>query len=100
VFENKDGAGDNYEVEYIHDHRNMAHGREYYIHWKGWPSSDDEWIHEDDMDLPDLIAEYLSSIPTWTSMHRTRGRGVQGQNVTPVAPGATPTILRVGFRRD
>ena len=26
--------------------------------------------------------------------------GVQGQNVTPVAPGPTPTILRVGFRRD
>jgi len=23
--------------------------------------------------------------------------GVQGQNVTPVAPGATPTILRVEF---
>ena len=25
---------------------------------------------------------------------------VQGQDVTPVAPGATPTILRVGFHRD
>jgi len=42
VFANDDGNGDNYEVEYIRDHRDMAHGREYYIHWKGWPSSDDE----------------------------------------------------------
>ena len=74
VFENNDGGGDNYEVEYIRDHRDMAQGREYYIHWKGWPSSDDEWIHEDDMDSPDLIAEYLSSKPTRTPRLRTRGR--------------------------
>ena len=68
VFENSDGNGGNYEVEYIHDHRHMAHGQEYYIYWKGWPSSDDEWIYEDDMESPDLIAEYLSSIPTQTLM--------------------------------
>ena len=74
VFENKDGAGDNYKVEYIRDHRDMAYGREYYIHWKGWPSSDDEWIHEDDMDSPDLIMEYLSSIQTGPPTRRTRGR--------------------------
>ena len=64
VFENSDGNGDNYEVEYICDHRDMAHRRKYYIHWKGWSSSDDEWIHEDDMESPDLIAKYLSSILT------------------------------------
>jgi len=52
----------------------MAHGRKYYIHWKGWPSLDDKWIYEDDMDSPNLIVEYLSSIPARTSMHRTRGR--------------------------
>ena len=74
VFTNDDGKGDNYEVAYIRDHRDMAHRREYYIHWKGWPSSDDEWIHEDDMDSPDLIMEYLSSIPTRKPMQRTRGR--------------------------
>jgi len=74
VFENKDGAGDNYEVKYIRDYRDMAYGREYYIYWKGWPSSDNEWIHEDDMDSPDLIAKYLSSIPARMSMQQTRGR--------------------------
>ena len=66
VFENDDGKGDNYEVEYIRDHRVTMHGWEYYIHWKGWPTSDDKWIHESDMDLPDLITEYLSSILTPT----------------------------------
>ena len=64
VFENHDRGSDNYELEYIRNHRDKAHGREYYIHWKGWSSSDDEWIHKDDMDSLNLIAEYFSSIPT------------------------------------
>ena len=71
VFENNNGGGDNYEMEYIHDHRDMAQEREYYIHWKGGPSLDDEWIHEDDIDSPDFMVEYLSSILTRRSMHRT-----------------------------
>jgi len=74
VFEISDWNGDNYEVEHIRDHRDMAYGWEYYIHWKGWPSSDDEWIHEDNMDSPDLIMEYLSLIPTRPPKQRTRGR--------------------------
>ena len=32
--------------------------------------------------------------------HIVEEREVQGQNVTLVAPGATPTILRVGFCKD
>jgi len=35
VFENNDVGSDNYEVEHIRDHRDIAHGREYYVHWKG-----------------------------------------------------------------
>jgi len=46
----------------------IAHGWKYYVHWKGWPSLDDEWIHQDDMDSPDLIAEYLSSTLAPTAM--------------------------------
>ena len=98
VFENDDGNGDNYEVEYIWDHRNIAYRREYYIHWKGWPISDDEWIHENDMDWPDLITEYLSSIPIPTLMQRTRGkRGARAEHDSGdlVAPGAA----RINFRK-
>jgi len=61
----------------------MAHGREYYIHWKGWPSSDDEWIHEDHMDSPDLVAEYLSSILTDADTHATNWRKEGCKGSTP-----------------
>ena len=45
MFENEDGNGDDYEVEFIQDHRGMARGkREFYVHWKGWPTSDDSWV--------------------------------------------------------
>ena len=96
VFENPDG--DDYEVEYIRDHRDTAHGRKYYIHWKGWPTSDDEWIYEDHMDSPDLIVEYLSSIPILILMQRTRGRRsarAEHDSGDLVAPGAA----RINFRK-
>jgi len=48
------------------------------------------------------ISSRNTSPPYWHGHPRIELEegGVQGQNVTPVAPEATPTILRVGFRRD
>ena len=83
-------------MEYIRDHRDMAHGREYYIYWKGWPTSDDEWIHENHMDSPDLIAEYLSSL-IQAPMQRTRER--RGARAAARDP-SSKRPLRVGFDRD
>ena len=68
----------------------MAHGWKYYIHWKGWLSSDDEWILKDDMDSLDLIADYISSILTQMPMQQTRGRrdarAARDPRVTPATP--------------
>ena len=65
MFENEDGNGDDYKVEFIWDHREMAQGkREFYVHWKGWPTSDDSWVKEKDMNALELVTEYLSSLPT------------------------------------
>jgi len=45
-----DGADDEYEIEYIRDHRDTAHGWQYLVHWLGYPDTDDEWIHEGNID--------------------------------------------------
>ena len=57
-----DGADDEYEIEYIWDHRDTAHGRQYLVHWLGYPNTDDEWIHEGNIDARELIEEYLSEL--------------------------------------
>ena len=57
-----DGADDEYEIEYIRDHRDTARGRQYLVHWLGYPDTDDEWIHEGNIDARELIEEYLSEL--------------------------------------
>jgi hypothetical protein len=51
-----------YEVESIRDMR-MTRGRkrQYLVHWKGYPVSDDSWVDEKDMNTPVLIQEYNSA---------------------------------------
>jgi hypothetical protein len=51
-----------YEVESIRDMR-MTRGqkRQYLVHWKGYPVSDDSWVDERDMNTPILIQEYNSA---------------------------------------
>jgi len=57
-----DGADDKYEIEYIRDHRDTVRGRQYLVHWLGYPDTDDEWIHEGNIDARELIEEYLSEL--------------------------------------
>jgi len=57
-----DEADDKYEIEYIRDHRDTARGRQYLVHWLGYPDTDDEWIHEGNIDARELIEEYLSEL--------------------------------------
>jgi chromobox protein 5 len=49
-----------YEVEYIRDERRKGRGRkrEYLVHWMGYPSSDDSWVSEEDLNAPELLTEY------------------------------------------
>jgi len=57
-----DEANDEYEIEYIRDHRDAARGWQYLVHWLGYPDTDDEWIHEGNIDAWELIEEYLSEL--------------------------------------
>jgi hypothetical protein len=51
-----------YEVEQVLDHRDLRSGRQYLVHWLGYPDSDDEWIHEDNIPGKEPIAEYLREL--------------------------------------
>ncbi|KAI9197526.1 uncharacterized protein BJ171DRAFT_222270 [Polychytrium aggregatum] len=53
---------DGYEVEAILDEKKDKHGRTlYYIKWKGWDESWNEWIPHEDTSCPELIAEFRRS---------------------------------------
>ena len=53
---------DEYEVESIVDHRDTHRGRQYLVHWLGYPNTDDEWIYEGHITAPELIDEYWQGI--------------------------------------
>jgi hypothetical protein len=54
-----DNDGEHYEVESIEDHQDLRGGkRRYLVHWKGYPNSDDEWVHEDEIDGKEVIEDY------------------------------------------
>ncbi len=51
-----------YEIEYITSDRRFGRNRkkQYLIHWKGYPSSDDSWVNCEDLHTPEILQEYLS----------------------------------------
>ena len=53
-----------YEVEEILSHRSKGRARkkEYLVRWKGYPSSDNSWVHEDDLHASELLTEYQRSL--------------------------------------
>src|SRR6267154_502802 len=49
-----------YEVESIRDirHKGCSQKREYLMHWRGYPASDDSWVSQDDLNAPELLKEF------------------------------------------
>jgi hypothetical protein len=48
-----------YEVESIRDmRRTRGKKTQYLVHWKGYPSSDDSWVDESDLNTPELLREF------------------------------------------
>ncbi len=54
-----------YEVERIINSCQFGRGRhvQYLVKWKGYPDSDNQWIKWQDVNAPDLIAEYQRENP-------------------------------------
>ena len=54
-----------YEVEEILDSRKHGRGRkvQYLVKWKGYPSSDNQWVNWDDMHAEEALAEFRRQRP-------------------------------------
>ncbi len=63
-----------YEVERIINSQQFGRGCQvqYLVKWKGYPNSDNQWIKWQDVNAPDLIAEYQRENPD-TITHIRRG---------------------------
>src|SRR5437667_344563 len=53
---------EDYEIEKIIDHCDTRRGRQFLVHWLGYPDSDDEWVHEGHISAPELIEDYLEKL--------------------------------------
>src|SRR5713101_6655627 len=57
-----------FEVKAILDSCFYRHSLQYLVHWKGYPSSDDQWLPAVELlSAPDLVAAFHTSHPTTTS---------------------------------
>ena len=51
-----------YEVEAIVGERTYRGKKQYKIHWVGYPSEEDSWEYEKNVDCPELIQEYHEKV--------------------------------------
>ena len=86
-----------YEVKEILDSRKHGRGRkvQYLVKWKGYPSSDNQWVNWDDMHAEEVLAEFRKRRPEAIS-HIRRGEGEEPNPSSPMqsdAPTVSPTLL-------
>ena len=53
---------EDYEIEKIIDHYDTRRGRQFLVHWLGYPDSDDKWVHEGYINAWELIEGYLEKL--------------------------------------
>src|SRR6266404_4513402 len=78
-----------YEVERILDSRRFGRGHQvqYLVHWKGYPSSDDQWILWSDLNAPELLAEFQQENPDAVVHIRIgQSEGTTPARATPLPP--------------
>jgi hypothetical protein len=50
-----------YEVEEIINHCKYRRKKQFLVKWKGYPSSENSWVDEQDLNAPELLEEYRPS---------------------------------------
>jgi hypothetical protein len=80
-----------YEIERVVDSR--RHGRggkiQYLIKWKGYPDSENQWVSWDDVNAPELLAEFKKRNPN--ALSHIRGI-IEGENL--ISLGFPPATVR------
>ena len=81
-----------YEVEEILDSRKHGRGHkvQYLVKWKGYPSSDNQWVNWDDMHAEEALAEFRKRKPEAIS-HIKRGESEE-QDPSPLMQSNAPTV--------
>ena len=81
-----------YEVEEILDSRKHGQGRkvQYLVKWKGYPSSDNQWVNWDNMHIEEALAEFRKQRPEAIS-HIRRGGDVE-QDPSPLMQSNASTL--------
>ena len=81
-----------YKVEEILDSRKHGRGRkvQYLVKWKGYPSSDNQWVNWDDMHAEEALAKFRRRRPEAIS-HIKRGKDEE-QNPSPLMQSNAPVV--------
>lgn len=61
-FKNAGTEEESYEVEAIMGLREVTGRTEYKVRWKGWSSKYDSWLAEDELNCPDLLKRFLTTL--------------------------------------